>query len=123
MQTRQYCILLVLVKDGFTVRTRTDLMDTETASVWLEVEIKGKNNLMIGAIYREHSLIRQIGKNMTSDPALQQQRWKVFLKQWKKVESQHDTSDLAKSLTIEEEKNGGGNKTRYRDTGFSPTDL
>ena len=66
-------------------------MDNVNSSVWLEISRKGKKSLLLGAIYREHSIIRQPGNNQSSNPAQQNNRWKVFLNQWKKAGSQNDT--------------------------------
>ena len=91
MELRKYCRVLIFVKDGLIVKTRKDFMDTETSSIWVEIARKGKKSLMLGAIYREHSIIRQQGSNSSAEPVQQNQRWRKFLKQWKKVGEQHDT--------------------------------
>ena len=80
--------LVALIKDGVHLEVKHDWMEDHTASIWMEVNQHGKKKLVVGAVCREQSLLRQPNSD---DLHLQTARWNLFLKQWKEVGSRHDT--------------------------------
>ena len=76
-----YSRIAVLVREGVQVETMDQLMDDEIASVWLKVSGRGLKTLHIGAVYRQHKLLRQDLPNMSGEPALQNARWRKFVTQ------------------------------------------
>ena len=91
MDQRNLTRMLVLVRDGIQVEVRQDIMENDTTSVWMEFERKGKRKLMIGAVYREHTVTGIPKPNNTGDVSQQIKRWSKFLKQWSKIGSKYDT--------------------------------
>ena len=74
-EDRRHSRLIVLVKDGFQVKVRNDIMSKEILSIWLEIQRKGKKKLLIAALYREHSILRLPTPNNSSDIQQQNHRW------------------------------------------------
>ena len=91
MESRKHSRLLVLVKDGFQIKIRNDLMDQDTLSIWMEVQRKGGGKLLIAAIYREHSILRLPTPNNSGDITQQTTRWSKTLKQIKTASRNNDT--------------------------------
>ena len=77
-----YCRMLALVKEGVEVEVIPEIMDPETATIWMKIRRRGRRNLVIGAIYREHRLLKQPKPNLSGGPRLQQSRWMKILNQW-----------------------------------------
>ena len=72
---------------------RTDFMDKETASIWIEIGRKGKKPLMLGAMYTESTAsLRQQGRNQSADPAQQNAKMEEsFWTSGKLWGAKHDT--------------------------------
>ena len=87
MNQRVLSRMIVLVRDGIKVEVINYLMEDDTTSIWMEFTRSGKKKLMIGAIYREHTVTGIPTPNNTSDIPQQIIRWKKILKQWSKVGS------------------------------------
>ena len=83
--------LVALVKDGVQLKVRSDWMEDDTASIWFEINRPGKRKLVVGAIYREHTLPRQPFPNVSDSIPNQIARWNKFLAQWKMIGSRFDT--------------------------------
>ena len=78
-----YSRIIALVKDGTKLRIMDELMDREDLSnIWLKTVSRGNKGIIIGGIYREHSLL---GIDNSSIPSEQLSRWKATLAQWKKA--------------------------------------
>ena len=60
-------------------------MDEEITSIWLRVGGKGRKSVMIGGVYREHTIIGPWAPPNSSIPREQRRRWKQFLSQWKRA--------------------------------------
>ena len=91
MVSSGYSRLAVLVKEGVQVQTLEQYMDEEIASVWLKISSKGTKKIHLGAIYRQHKLIKQGTPNLSGDINLQVNRWKKFVSQWKAASNRVDT--------------------------------
>ena len=66
-------------------------MENDTESIWLQLDRKGKKKIMIGSIYREHTLLGQGQGDNSNDKGPQTIRWRRFLKQWKTAGRLGDT--------------------------------
>ena len=83
--------VVVLVRDELNVRIREDLMDDESETIWLQVESGGRKKFLLGAFYREQSLLGQGPNSNSSYKGPQTLRWRKYLKQWKKAANLGDT--------------------------------
>ena len=83
MDSLNYYRLAVLVKEGTQVTVLNEYMDQEIVSIWLNVNKRGGRKLHIGAVYRQHHLLRQPTPNATGGMEHQKDRWQKFLNQWK----------------------------------------
>ena len=77
MESQGCCRLAVLVKDGLQVKVLKEYMNQEIASVWLTVTRRGAKKLHIGAMYRQHHLLRQPIPNMSGEVNKQTDRYKI----------------------------------------------
>ena len=82
MATLGYVRLAALIKNGVQMEVLENLMEDEISSIWLKVNKKGGRKMIIGGIYREHSLLRQPLPNTTDSEFLQNMRWERFINQW-----------------------------------------
>ena len=57
-------------------------MEDDLATFWLKIGGKGTKGVVVGGIYREHTLL---GQPDSVDIRKQEQRWKRILRQWKMV--------------------------------------
>ena len=85
LESQGVCRLAVLVREGVQVKILQEYMNTEIASVWLKVTRKGSKKLHIGAMYRQHHLLRQPIPNNSGGVERQVARWQLFLDQWKRA--------------------------------------
>ena len=87
LENLKYCRMVVLIKEdlGIVVETMDELMDEESATIWLKIRRQGHRNIILGAVYREQQLLRQ-GKDVdTKCEAKQNARWNKILSQWTKA--------------------------------------
>ena len=82
--------MIVLVKDGFQLKIREDLMSNDILSIWMEIARKGKKKLLIAAVYREQTILGLPAPNISNHPHLQTSRWKKLVKQWKDASRNHE---------------------------------
>ena len=89
----KYCRLAVLIREdlGIDVETIPEIMDEVSSTVWLKIRRKGKRNLILGSIYREHQLLRQDNNNDTKSENSQISRWNRILNQWTRASKMGDT--------------------------------
>ena len=85
MQSLGYSRLAALVKDGVHVKVLREYMDQEVATVWLKVSKKGGSKLHVGAVYRQHHLLRQLTPNVSGGVERQKARWQKILSQWRRA--------------------------------------
>ena len=77
---------MLLAKDLFQFQILHDLMENEISSIWLRIGRKGNIGLIVGGVYREHSLLyQQLITNPTSSEFEQNKRWNKFISQWMAV--------------------------------------
>ena len=78
-----YSRIIALIREGTKLKVMNELMDREDLSnIWLKTVSRGKKGIIIGGIYREHTLL---GIDNSSLPSEQLSRWKGTLSQWKKA--------------------------------------
>ena len=59
-------------------------MEEDIPTIWVRVRRKGKNQIHLGGIYREHRYITQKVKDNLMDIKAQEERWGRIIKIWKK---------------------------------------
>ena len=85
VEVRQLVRLVMLVREGVRVEEMRNLMDSEIASIWVRVGPKGRKQLLIGGIYREHQFLEQ-GEDKSSETDIAQEgRWKKFVDKWEQA--------------------------------------
>ena len=78
--------IICLVKDDLNIHILREHMDEDTATIWLRVGT-GKKSVLIGGIYREHTLLGTDYRIATRMEHLQEQerRWSKILNRWRNV--------------------------------------
>ena len=74
--------LVVLTKMNLHCKLRTEQMNIEIPSIWLEFPRPGQKPFVLGCYYREHTILNLPQPNLSNDPKLQRIRWAKFLDQW-----------------------------------------
>ena len=75
----KYSRIVLLAKEGLLFNIEHNRMNDEVSSIWLRVGGRGRRGLLIGGVYREHTLIRQEEPNNFGEQDHQEKRWKLFL--------------------------------------------
>ena len=57
--------------------------DPEVASIWIVFKGRGRQSVVVGGTYREHTRINLLDPEQSADPKVQTTRWKRFIRQWK----------------------------------------
>ena len=78
-----YSRIVLLCKTGNIYSVESDRMDDDISSVWIKIGGRGRKGLLLGGMYREHTLVNQPEPNNHGEPIQQEYRWNKFLKQWK----------------------------------------
>ena len=74
MNSMKISIIVALVKDGFQYKIEKDLMDDQTASIWLKISGKRRKNILVGGVYREHTLLGPTAPGNSNDLKEQRKR-------------------------------------------------
>ena len=78
-----YARIALLIKEDITNKILKQFMRPATSCIWISLGGKGRKALVLGGIYREHTLLRQ-GPGGTSDnPNQQLARWNKLLEGWR----------------------------------------
>ena len=94
VEERQLVRLVMLVKEGVRVEEMKNLMDSETASIWVKVGPQGRKPLLIGGIYREHQFLEQGEDNSSETDLAQESRWNKFVNKWEQAGRNSDVMVL-----------------------------
>ena len=78
-----YSRIVLLCKTGNIFSVESERMDDDISSIWVKIGGRGKKGLLLGGMYREHTLVNQPEPNNHNEPIQQEYRWNKFLKQWK----------------------------------------
>ena len=74
--------IVILVADHFEARIIPKWMDTSVAAIWLKIGPKGKKQVVLGAVYREHQYILQDHPDDSLSDNSQLERWRKFVRTW-----------------------------------------
>ena len=58
-------------------------MNDEISSIWFRINGRGRKNILVGGVYREHTLLGTLAPANSAEPREQRRRWMTFLRQWK----------------------------------------
>ena len=86
----EYSRVLLFVKNNLNFEIMRKHMDLWTTTIWIKITKRGQNKLIIGAIYREHTLLGQADGKKSSDIDRQISRWRQILKQWNEATKECD---------------------------------
>ena len=80
--TIQMSRVVVFLRDDISGTLRSDLMDDDFSSIWIELSTPNSKKILVSNVYRDHQWMNQ-GQDKTSksDDAVKQ-RWIVYLDQW-----------------------------------------
>ena len=65
-------------------KLRTDLMDNEFSSIWMEVGFPHKKKFLVCQFYRDWQFLKQANQS-SKTPAAQLERWIIFIDQWERA--------------------------------------
>ena len=77
--------IILLAKNGMNFKLLPHLMNGEIASIWFQTGTKGRNKILVGGMYREHSIKGIPTPNNSGDESEQIRRWRTFISQWKEA--------------------------------------
>ena len=73
--------LVLLAKEDQTYKVLTDLMNSQVASIWLNVSTPGARRTLLCGMYREHQFKHQPTLNPSAQLPAQYKRWESFMVQ------------------------------------------
>ena len=79
-----YSRIVAMVNENLQYRVLTEHMEDDLSTFWLKVGGRGTKGVIVGGIYREHTLL---GQPESVETIEQERRWSRILKQWKNVSS------------------------------------
>ena len=82
--------ILVFIKEDLNHKVRQDLMDEDSASIWLELSCNGGRKLLAGQVYREFQVLGQPRLDSASQQS-QLNRWNSLVDNWRKAGKERDT--------------------------------
>ena len=81
-----YSRVVAYVHQSTVFKVRYDLMCNEYSSIWVQIGLPGKKQILVCQTYREWQELGQSDRNMSSKTVdVQLKRWVVFLDQWEKA--------------------------------------
>ena len=78
-----YARVALLIKEDIIFKTLNQFMIPGTSSIWVSMGVRGRKPLVVGGLYREHTLLRQGVLDTSNSPHLQLARWNAQLEGWK----------------------------------------
>ena len=85
-----YSRVLLFVKYDLNFEVMKKHMDTRTSSIWIKLTKKGHKKLILGALYREQTLLKQDDGKKSAEEVQQVARWRLNIKQWQDVTKDND---------------------------------
>ena len=86
IKSLKFSRIVLLAKQDMQYTVESSRMEDSISSIWIKTGGKGRKSLLIGGVYRDHSIIRQQNNdNNSSDLEQQILRWKKFIAQWVKA--------------------------------------
>ena len=84
MENLGYSRIIALIKEGTQIKIMNQLMNKNNlSSIWLRWGGNGPRSILIGGIYREHTLLGQEDPSISSSPPEQKKRWLDLIAQWR----------------------------------------
>ena len=83
MNKHHYSRIVLLVKNGVTVKIHPELMHEDLAVIWCSVMSGNKSVLKLGGVYREHRHLLKPKPNLSKTDQAQLDRWNLLLTGWK----------------------------------------
>ena len=77
----EYSRIIVYTHNSLVCEVRSDLMNNDFSSIWLQLGLPNKKKILVCQVYREWQLLNQNDDSSQSVHA-QLQRWVTFLDQW-----------------------------------------
>ena len=84
-----YTRLILLVRENLDYKRLSHLEDQDIATIWISVQPRGSKKLVIGGVYREHTLLGKDEDSQAGTKQQQEDRWTKVLHQWTSV-ANHD---------------------------------
>ena len=66
--------IVALVRDEINFKVMTNIMEDDTAAIWLKITKSGHKKIIVGGVYREHRHIKIPKPNLTGTEASQNDR-------------------------------------------------
>ena len=81
-----YSRVVVYIHQSMVFKLRNDLMSDEYSSIWLQMGLPGKKQILVCHTYREWQELCQDGRGVSSNSVPDQlERWLHFLDQWERA--------------------------------------
>ena len=74
--------LVVLVREGITVKVQEQYMDKIVAAVWMRIGCRGRKPITLGAVYRQHKYIYEGAPETSGTDEQQLVRFKKLVEKW-----------------------------------------
>merc|ERR1712240_172005 len=76
---------IIMIKEDLIYEQRTDLEDTETSTIWIELKTPKNKPILIASIYRQWSLPQILNIKDSNGIIKQTERWEKVLEKWEKA--------------------------------------
>ena len=79
--------IALVVKNHFNVHILNEYMHDDIASIWVRIGDNKKQSIVVGGLYREHSILGEDISNLTNGEkqAKQEERWRKLVTQWRRA--------------------------------------
>ena len=89
-QSHNFSRIVMLIKQGVQVEILDKFMDDLVAAIWIKIGAKGRKQITMCGIYREHKYIHNGAPEESESPASQKERWYKFVSTWTKATGKDD---------------------------------
>merc|ERR1712240_888005 len=79
---------VIMIKEDLIYKRRTDLEDTETSTVWIELKLPRNKPILVASIYRQWSLPQILNIKDSHGIIQQTERWDKVLDKWEQAISE-----------------------------------
>ena len=86
----QYSRVVMCVRNNLNFEILKKHMDSSTSSIWIKLTKRGQKKITLGAIYREHTLLKQDDNGKSGEEGEQVTRWRQIIKQWQEATKETD---------------------------------
>ena len=105
---------VIMIKEDLIYKRRTDLEDTETSTVWIELKTQRNKPILVASIYRQWSLPQILNIKDSHGIIKQTERWEKVLEKWEKAIKEKKEVIVLTDDNMDHENENYNNKYRIK---------